>query len=162
MIGLRWFSRFQLLGFPALGLGVLLSWNAMAAPLLSSRGKQFVQAAALGREAGVSVKRLPGSDAVAVCIQDRCAAIEGSFEEEGQLWLPVAPLADVLGLVLQPAPDGQSASISLGSSPGSRGTGVPKVGSLAPNFRLPRLDGSMLALSDFRGKRVLINSWASW
>ena len=27
---------------------------------------------------------------------------------------------------------------------------------------LARLDGKMISLSDFRGKRVVINSWASW
>jgi peroxiredoxin len=41
------------------------------------------------------------------------------------------------------------------------GTAVD-VGQVAPDFRLTRLDGTPVALSDFRGKRVLINSWASW
>ena len=37
-----------------------------------------------------------------------------------------------------------------------------QVGQLAPDLRLTRLDGSPVALADFRGKRVLIDSWASW
>lgn len=32
----------------------------------------------------------------------------------------------------------------------------------APEFRLPRFDGGVLALSEFRGKYVLVNFWASW
>jgi hypothetical protein len=32
----------------------------------------------------------------------------------------------------------------------------------APDFRLPDLDGNMRALSDYRGKKVLLLSWASW
>ena len=32
----------------------------------------------------------------------------------------------------------------------------------APNFVLPTLDGSTLKLSDFRGKAVLLNFWATW
>ncbi|MBD5604636.1 MAG: redoxin domain-containing protein [Candidatus Eremiobacteraeota bacterium] len=32
----------------------------------------------------------------------------------------------------------------------------------APDFRLPDLDGRMHALSDYRGKKVLLLSWASW
>lgn len=38
----------------------------------------------------------------------------------------------------------------------------PEVGKLAPDFRLSSLDGNIVSLSDFRGKAVLINFWASW
>jgi len=33
---------------------------------------------------------------------------------------------------------------------------------VAPDFRLPDLDGKLHALSDYRGKKVLLLSWASW
>jgi hypothetical protein len=32
----------------------------------------------------------------------------------------------------------------------------------APNFTLPDLNGKMHSLSDFRGKKVLLVTWASW
>ena len=32
----------------------------------------------------------------------------------------------------------------------------------APDFTLPDLDGKLHSLSDFRGKRVLLITWASW
>ena len=32
----------------------------------------------------------------------------------------------------------------------------------APNFTLPALNGRMYSLSDFRGKKVLLVTWASW
>jgi hypothetical protein len=32
----------------------------------------------------------------------------------------------------------------------------------APDFTLPDLDGKMHSLSDYRGKKVLLLSWASW
>jgi hypothetical protein len=32
----------------------------------------------------------------------------------------------------------------------------------APDFRLPDLDGTLHSLSDYRGKKVLLLSWASW
>ncbi|MFQ5846892.1 MAG: peroxiredoxin family protein [Candidatus Methylomirabilales bacterium] len=39
----------------------------------------------------------------------------------------------------------------------------PAVGYLAPDFALPGLDGKMVRLSDFRGKKgVFINFWATW
>ena len=40
-------------------------------------------------------------------------------------------------------------------------TAVPKQ-PLAPDFRLNDIDGKVYRLSDFRGKVVLINFWATW
>jgi cytochrome c biogenesis protein CcmG/thiol:disulfide interchange protein DsbE len=37
-----------------------------------------------------------------------------------------------------------------------------KVGEVAPNFSLPTLDGGHVELSDFRGRPVVLNFWASW
>jgi cytochrome c biogenesis protein CcmG/thiol:disulfide interchange protein DsbE len=36
------------------------------------------------------------------------------------------------------------------------------IGSVAPDFALADLDGNPLRLSDFRGRPVIINFWASW
>jgi cytochrome c biogenesis protein CcmG, thiol:disulfide interchange protein DsbE len=37
-----------------------------------------------------------------------------------------------------------------------------KVGEQAPNFSLPTLDGGRVQLSDYRGRPVVLNFWASW
>jgi peroxiredoxin len=36
------------------------------------------------------------------------------------------------------------------------------VGDIAPDFELTTLDGETVRLSDYRGKRVFINFWATW
>ena len=36
------------------------------------------------------------------------------------------------------------------------------VGRPAPNFEFPGLDGKIVSLSDYRGKVVLVNIWATW
>ncbi|WP_455244540.1 peroxiredoxin family protein [Petrachloros mirabilis] len=40
--------------------------------------------------------------------------------------------------------------------------GVVKPGQEAPDFRLRDMNGRMVSLSDFRGKVVLVNFWATW
>lgn len=37
-----------------------------------------------------------------------------------------------------------------------------RAGRMAPDFRFPDLQGKTVALSDFRGKTVLLNIWATW
>src|SRR5271157_69129 len=36
------------------------------------------------------------------------------------------------------------------------------IGNLAPDFELQTLDGKTVKLSDFRGKAVMLNFWATW
>ena len=46
-----------------------------------------------------------------------------------------------------------------------RTEGLPvraEVGELAPNFEAQDLDGNVLRLSDFQGKPVILNFWATW
>ncbi|MBI2333064.1 MAG: redoxin domain-containing protein [Chloroflexi bacterium] len=47
-------------------------------------------------------------------------------------------------------------------APGSNSVGSLGVGKPAPDFTLPTLDGTEVSLSQFHGKPVLINFWASW
>ncbi|WNB91378.1 redoxin domain-containing protein [Bacillus sp. NEB1478] len=37
-----------------------------------------------------------------------------------------------------------------------------KEGSIAPNFTLNTLDGKQISLKDYRGKKVILNFWATW
>jgi peroxiredoxin len=37
-----------------------------------------------------------------------------------------------------------------------------QVGSIAPDFTLPDVDGNPVSLSSFRGKYVLVDFWAAW
>ena len=58
-------------------------------------------------------------------------------------------------------------AVANGNDDGAEGTVVPKVlsakiGERAPDFTLETLDGGTVSLSDFRGKPVVLNFWASW
>lgn len=52
----------------------------------------------------------------------------------------------------------ESQGIDLGASGGP----APEVGKPAPDFALPDVDGNVVRLSDFRGKTVVMNFWATW
>ena len=39
---------------------------------------------------------------------------------------------------------------------------APQVGKRAPDFQLPDLEGQSVSLSEFQGKPVLLNFWATW
>ncbi|WP_040948975.1 peroxiredoxin family protein [Gorillibacterium massiliense] len=53
---------------------------------------------------------------------------------------------------LAPAPSSISASVPEGVTKGKR----------APDFQLTDLNGNAIKLTDFRGKTVLLNFWATW
>ncbi len=52
--------------------------------------------------------------------------------------------------------------VLAGCSTDSEPSQGPQVGNQAPDFQLPSLDGQVVSLSQFLGKPVLINFWASW
>ncbi len=56
---------------------------------------------------------------------------------------------------------GQEGSGTIGLK-GSELAPAPEIGHLAPDFTLVDLKGNEVALSDFRGKTVFINFWATW
>lgn len=37
-----------------------------------------------------------------------------------------------------------------------------KIGAIAPDFQLPSLGGETVALSDYQGQVILVNTWATW
>ena len=49
-----------------------------------------------------------------------------------------------------------------GSDLGPLDDRTPRIGELAPQFELRNVDGQAVRLSDFRGKVVWINFWATW
>jgi peroxiredoxin len=49
-----------------------------------------------------------------------------------------------------------------GSSSAAAKRSVVKVGEVAPDFELTTLDGKQVKLSDYAGKPVVLNFWASW
>ena len=94
---------------------------------------------------------------------------EQQAEAAGRLHLPFALLSDhelelvtALGFAARFSDDGRQVQLEAKPKSSPTGGSITGVADLAPNFRVARLDGNPISLADFRGKRVLIQSWASW
>ena len=94
------------------------------------------------------------------CLGERCVPIprgrEAEFVRGGTF--NITALATYLGqpVVRDTAHD----VIAIGESAEGR---AGKLRTLqAPDFTLPDLDGQMHSLSDYRGRKVFLASWASW
>ena len=130
-------------------------------PVIEQGGQTFVKAGDVERDARIAVKTLPGKDAIVVCAGDRCALVKDYLRDGNEIAVSTSALAAALGVDMRFSADRKSVSLSLEAQQVMAGK-LPGVGELAPDFRIPLLNGGTVSLSDFRGKRVLINSWASW
>jgi len=61
-------------------------------------------------------------------------------------------LAGILWIVASRVPEGAN----------TRAMSAPRPGFLAPDFELLTLEGETMRLSELRGKRVVLNFWATW
>jgi len=70
-------------------------------------------------------------------------------------------LSEFARLTKQPAAyDAENSVWFFGPRPEEQNTFVSSL--MAPNFRLPDATGKMRSLREFRGKKVLLLTWASW
>jgi tetratricopeptide (TPR) repeat protein len=131
-------------------------------PVTDRNGADYISAAELERSAGIAIKKLPGSDAVVACSEDRCARVKGFLRDGDVTLVNVAELAKALGFAARFSDGGRQVHLEAGPKSSPAEGSITRVGDLAPNFRIARLDGSPVSLADFHGKRLLIQSWASW
>jgi hypothetical protein len=99
-----------------------------------------------------------------VCTQKLCFPIpEGRKDEfirqrSGATWFNLSAFAR---LVKQPAAhDAKNAIWYFGPRPEEQNSYLTSL--IAPDFTLPDIHGKQHSLSDFRGKKVLLITWASW
>ena len=96
-----------------------------------------------------------------VCQGDLCMPIPPRRRDEFVLADNSFNLAAFAALREQPVVhDDAHAVWFFGEAPDTRRNGLLSL--QAPDFTLPDIDGLMHSLSDYRGKKVLLLSWASW
>jgi len=128
---------------------------------------------------GAAVKHVPAAKLAVVCRDTICVPIPMDEEERAVLdgrvvCVSARALADALSYDLFWNPESRSLAFDsrrrdAGLSPApfspvehaEQATRLV-LGTLAPDFTLPLTDGSRMTLSSLRGRRVLVNCWASW
>ncbi len=98
------------------------------------------------------------------CLDDICVPVQRAenndiyLERKGRPWFNVSELADRLQ---QPYVNDIDTNLwSFGAIPVQR-QGFVREG-LAPDFTLPDWHGNPVSLSDFKGKKIMLLTWASW
>lgn len=98
-----------------------------------------------------------------ICLDKVCVAAtvkDGDLRitRSKQTWISLTELARQLK---QPvAVDAERGVWSFGEVPAARASFLDEA--MAPDFSLPNRQGQQVRLSDFRGKKVLLVTWASW
>jgi len=98
------------------------------------------------------------------CLEDLCIPVLQDRDSDmyvtrgGQGWFNVTGLADRLQQAW--VADYEDGVWSFGMMPLERQSFFR--GGMAPDFELPDRDGNIVRLSDYRGKKVLLLTWASW
>lgn len=158
---MKWLRSFLCL-LPLLALNAGQIADLKMIPVIERDGQVYVSAQALNKEADVAIKELPGQNFVVACHRDRCSPLKDARREGSDWLLPVASLAQALGATAEFDAPRRNVGLHFTSPETPAVESVTRVGQLAPNFRLARLDGTPVSLADFRGRRLVINSWASW
>ena len=98
------------------------------------------------------------------CLAELCVPVRQDRDSElfvtraGQGWFNVTELARRLQQSF--VADHEHAVWSFGNIPVTRNAFLQSA--MAPDFALPDREGKLVRLSDFRGKKVLVITWASW
>jgi len=118
----------------------------------------WIRASDLPAAAGIELKPQ------GACVGEMCFPLNNEEREQllredsGDEWVDVTGLAKKLE---QPvAYDDDSNILSLGAIPAFRQTTLES--GIAPDFEILDRKGDIVRLSDFRGTKVLIVTWASW
>lgn len=101
-----------------------------------------------------------------LCLAERCLPVPAGAdwvastpeEEGGGRWLELTGFADHQGQAW--VVDEAHSLWSFATAPARRALSLEE--GLAPDFELSAVDGERVRLSDFRGRKVLLWTWASW
>ena len=127
------------------------------AETLADPADLWVSKADLARISGFEVKP-EGACLGPICIPLREGDDSLSVERDGTQWINASELARIVRQPVVAHPE--SRVWSFGEVPGNPSGYLESA--KAPDFELKDRQGKTVRLSDFRGKKVLLLTWASW
>lgn len=131
--------------------------------VMEHEGRDYVSAKSLVALLQIELKPLPGREEFVLCHQDRCALVKAVVAGgDGDRLVEVKALAKALNAEANFVPGRRQVGFKFSESSTNKSDELPHSGGFAPNFTLTTLTGKKVSLADYRGRRVLINSWASW
>jgi hypothetical protein len=136
--------------------------DASPVPIVPRNARNYVNSKTLEQTLGIVVKSLPAEKQMVVCYREHCAVLEGVIAEADGLLVPLDSLEKALNSRAVIDDSRKTVTFNFSKAEAAAHGSAPGVGRLAPDFRLTKLDGRSINFSAFHGKRVLINSWASW
>ncbi len=130
--------------------------NELTAPVTSGRPKNelWINRETLDELTGWQLKP------EGLCKGDVCAPLDAAGSEE---WLDgdLVHASRVWERLGRPVlHDADATTWMLGEAAADRSRGLESLE--APDFTLPDIEGKLHSLSDFRGKKVFLATWASW
>lgn len=135
--------------------------------ILSGQRATRLDALVLGERLWVPVDRLEEVSGFTLKPEGICDPISCYPVPEGKGWIKerggerFVDLTSFAAHIAQPvAYEAEGPIFSFAAAEGI--PGAPLAGGMAPDFTLPNRTGEQVSLSDFRGKKVLIVTWASW
>ncbi len=162
--------RLKFVRLTAAALGLLLAHSGWTATILTQKGVVEIQATLPApNDLWVEKSQLPLISGFELkpqgaCLDEICIPIRQSEDSdifvtrENQGWVNATELAE---RVQQPVVADHSANVwSFGAIPVQRQSFVRDA--IAPDFTLPDWQGQEVSLSDFKGKNIMLLSWASW
>jgi hypothetical protein len=129
--------------------------------LITGQGSKVIDAITTATEVMVSSKTFADETGWTLkpegfCFEDICIPARDAVDADGNVDLSAfAKLTDRPFII-----DVDNSAASMGATFSSRGENLNSL--QAPEFSLPDLTGEMHALSDYRGKKVLLAAYASW
>ncbi|MEI8041675.1 MAG: redoxin family protein [Verrucomicrobiota bacterium] len=143
--------------------GTLHAADSQSVSVVERNGRDYVSAKALATVLHIGLKSLPGRSEFVLCHEDRCALTRSVVTNaNGDYLVEIVALAKALSAKARFTAGRTSVAFTVSGADMQPSETLPQLGSFAPNLTLTTLAGKPVSLSDYRGRRLLINSWASW
>lgn len=135
--------------------------------LLVDSTKVFIDNKAMKQMFGKEAHLQTTEKSVLACVEDLCVPYSKKskkndiLEEKGKWYIQLDSFCQTIGRIFRWTEPGKSIEI-ISIKPKTSESDSSSSSNLAPDFKLSDASGKQIALTDYRGKKVMVSLWASW